>query len=332
MKGEIRQDKATKEWVIYAPARGKRPSDFQRLTRPKRRRPEHVDTCPFCTGNEHMLPSIITEHAALNHGGWQTRVVPNLFPVLTPEGSVTRKVEGIYIAMQGFGYHEVIIDSPRHNQDIPKMKQAHVRALIDTYHARYTELSADERNQLILIFKNHGPRAGASIEHPHSQLVAAGIIPRRIRWRNLEAQRYYDEWGRCVYCDILEFEQQDSRRVVFESDSFLAFVPYAAEVPFEVWILPRRHHPSFGRITENEKTDLANALSTVLNRMARQLNYPDYNYVIYSSTRYGNAPHLHWYLRIQPRLITRAGFELGSGMRINPSLPEVDAAFLKETA
>lgn len=330
IKGEVRQDKVTKEWVIYAPARGMRPHDFKHIVDSRLDRPAYLSTCPFCSGNESKLSTILFESASFENGGWQTRVVPNLFPALTNEGNSTRKMDGIYLSMEGFGSHEVVIDSPLHNQSMASMDSVHMRALIDTYQARYNYHHQDARNQLILIFRNSGPRAGASMEHPHSQIVSAGMIPRWIRWRNFEAQRYHDELGRCVYCDILNFEGETESRVIFENSSFLSFIPYAAEVPFEVWILPKRHHPSFGQITDAEKTDLAEALQFVMHRLSVKLNDPDYNYILYSSSRYGNAPQLHWYLRVRPRLITRAGFEIGSGMRINPSLPETDAAFLTE--
>ena len=158
------------------------------------------------------------------------------------------------------------------------------------------------------------------------------MIPRHIRWRELEAQSYFDEWGRCIFCDILAFESQDRQRVILENPSFLAFVPFAADVPFETWVLPKRHHSDFGQITPVEKADLAEALHVLLTRLARKLHDPDYNYVIYSSSRLANEPQNHWYVRIRPRLVTRAGFEIGSGIRINPSLPEADAAYLKEDA
>jgi UDPglucose--hexose-1-phosphate uridylyltransferase len=155
------------------------------------------------------------------------------------------------------------------------------------------------------------------------------MVPRYIRWREEEAQRYFDEWGRCVFCDILNFEMEDRRRVILENDSFIAFIPYAAEVPFEIWIMPKGHRADFGNISGAEKTDLAPALRYCLARLHDKLGDPDYNYVINTSARYrADEPQLHWYLQILPRLTTRAGFEIGSGININPSLPERDADFL----
>jgi len=328
MSSEIRQNKVTKEWVIFAPNRGKRPHDFQEAPeRPEL--PPYEAHCPFCAGNEHMLSAIVWEKQSQRNSHWQTRIVPNKYPALTPEGSTTRSIEGLYVVMEGFGHHDVIIESPRHNQDIAMMPIEDVGTLIETYHQRYVELRDDPRNVMILIFRNHGQRAGASLVHPHSQLITTGIVPRHTRWREDEAQRYFDEWGRCVYCDIVAFELGDRERVVLENESFIAFVPFAAEVPFETWIVPKQHQSDFGTIGDAQKTDLTSALHAILSILREKLNDPDYNYVINTAVSQTNEPYVHWYVRIRPRLITRAGFEIGSGIRINPSLPEADAALLR---
>lgn len=327
MSGEIRQNKATKEWVIFAPARGKRPHDFQQHDERPHLLPYDAG-CPFCPGNEPMLPTIIKEWRDETGDRWQTRVVPNKYPALTPEGSIERYTNGINIAMQGYGQHEVIVESPRHDQDIATMAPANVRTIVESYYTRYLDLRQNPCNVLILIFRNHGARAGASLIHPHSQVIATGVVPRAIRWREYEAQRYFDEWGRCVYCDMLAFELSDQRRIILENPSFVAFIPFAAEAPFETWIVPKRHQSDFSEITETEQADLSAALHTILAKLHTKLNDPDYNYTINTSARTTNEPQSHWYLRVRPRLVTRAGFEIGSGMRINPSLPEADAAFL----
>lgn len=328
MSGEIRQNKATKDWVIYAPARGKRPHDFQSQVEQRPILPSCDPKCPFCVGNDASLATIICERAGQDQGMWQVRVVANKYPALTPDGSNERITEGPYIAMQGYGHHEVIIESPRHDQDIATMSEQDVAAVLAMYKQRYAKHRQDPRNLQILIFRNHGKRAGASLIHPHSQIITTGMIPRHIRNREDEAQRYYDEWGRCVYCDMIGFEQEDRQRVVLENNSFIAFIPYAAEVPFEIWIAPKRHQTDFAQINDTECIDLTQALRSVLRRLRAKLNDPDYNYVLNTSTRVANEPQLHWYVRVRPRLVTRAGFEIGSGMRINPSLPEADAAFL----
>jgi UDPglucose--hexose-1-phosphate uridylyltransferase len=327
---EIRQNKATRQWVIYATARGKRPHDFRRQREKSEPLPEFDQGCPFCPGNEGMLPSILMEVPGRKPNLWQVRVVPNKFPALTPEGDTGRFIKGIYVAMQGYGRHEVIIESPFHNQQIAHMSSEEVEIVIETYHRRYVDLIKEHKNMMIIIFRNHGLQAGTSLVHPHSQVIVTGMVPNYIRWREEEAQRYFDEWGRCVYCDILEFEKKEQRRIILENRSFVAFVPYAAEVPFEIWIMPKNHQSSFGRISDESKSDLAFGLRDILARLHKKLNNPDYNYIINTSPQYkADEPQLHWYLQIRPRLTTRAGFEIGSGISINPSWPEEDADFLR---
>jgi UDPglucose--hexose-1-phosphate uridylyltransferase len=327
--GEIRQDKATRQWVIYAPARRKRPKDFKSETSSVPLLPEHARDCPFCPGNEESLPPVILE---LGRTGtqWQTRVVPNKFPALDPRGRLSRQKTGIFITMEGFGHHEVVIETPFHNRDLAVMSGPEVAAVIETYHRRYTDLMGKNGIMMAIIFRNHGERAGTSLVHPHSQIIATGIVPNSIRWREEEAQRYYDEWGTCVFCDILDYELRDHSRIVYQNGSFAVFVPFAAEVPFELWIMTRRHEADFLTISDEEKEDLADALRHALGRLRETLHDPDYNYALNTWARYrAQEPQLHWYLQIRPRLMTPAGFEIGSGMSINPSIPEEDAAFLR---
>jgi UDPglucose--hexose-1-phosphate uridylyltransferase len=327
---EIRQDKVTKQWVIYAPARRKRPRDFRRAAKKEMPLPSRDENCPFCPGNKGMLPPLLDEVAG-EDGVVQVRVVPNKFPALTPEGDSSRFCEGIYLKMQGYGNHEVVIETPRHDLQLAAMSVTEVETVIEAYHRRYLALMAIDGNMMVIIFRNHGLQAGTSLVHPHSQIIATGMVPGHIRWREEAAERYFDEFGRCVYCDILACETEDARRVVHENDSFVVFVPFAAEVPFETWIMPKQHKADFGDITGNEKHDLASALRHILARLHTGLNDPDYNYIINTSARFrAREPQLHWYLQIRPRLMTMAGFEIGSGININPSVPEEDAAFLKE--
>lgn len=329
--GEIRQDKATRQWVIYAPARRKRPKDFRPAAQTAVPLPERSASCPFCPGNESQLTPVLLEIQG-PAGSWQTRVVPNKFPALDPNGRLIRNKSGIFITMEGFGHHEVVIETPRHDRDLALMTPEELAAVVETYHRRYTDLIQKDGIMMAIIFRNHGERAGTSLMHPHSQIIATGIVPNSIRWREEEAQRYYDEWGTCVFCDILEYELRDGARVIDQNSSFVTFVPFAAEVPFETWIMPRRHGADFEAITDSEKQDLADALLRSLVRLRASLHDPDYNFILNTWARYrANEPQLHWYVQIRPRLMTPAGFEIGSGMSINPSLPEEDAAFLRSS-
>jgi UDPglucose--hexose-1-phosphate uridylyltransferase len=325
---KIRQNKATRQWVIYAPARRRRPKDFRKSDL-KKEIPPHDKRCPFCHNNEHMLTPIISDITDAG-GDWKVRTIPNKFPALTPHDDLKRVNKGIYISMKGYGQHEVVIETPVHNRQIGQMSVKEVGLIIEMYHKRYTDLMKKHKNMMVIIFRNHGMQAGTSLIHPHSQIIATGMVPHHVRWREEEALHYFDEWGRCVFCDILKFEMQFAKRIIYKNKSFIAFVPYAAEVPFEIWIMPVKHRAEFRDISDTEKMNLASALKIVLEKLHKKLNDPDYNYIINTSAQYrAKEPQLHWYLQILPRLMTRAGFEIGSGININPSIPEEDAIFLK---
>lgn len=328
---EIRQDLLTEHWVIYAPERAKRPQANEQQVEAKQL-PASDANCPFCPGNETRLPSIIQEIAAVEGKGWQNRVVPNKYPVLTSDGQIAGTNRGIYLTAAAYGVHEVIIESPLHNQDIPKMDEQDVETLIETYSERYSRAYRDHSEiTTVIIFRNHGPRAGTSLMHPHSQLIGSGIIPHSVSHKEAVAKEYFASYKRCIMCDIIRSERTDGARTVFESDLFLSFVPFAAEVPFEIWIVPRRHCSDFGLASAQERADLARALHDSLQRYQDILGNSDYNYVIQTYSRQPTmVQYLHWYIQLQPRLTTPAGFEMGSGMHINPSLPEENAKILRQ--
>jgi UDPglucose--hexose-1-phosphate uridylyltransferase len=329
MAHEMRMNRLTGQWVIYATARGHRPHVFKNDgTEEATPVVEHNPKCPFCVGNEDQLPDIIMETMNGNH--WQVRVVPNKFPMLVETAESERQADGLFVFADGHGKHEVVIEHPFHNADIPNMSINEVHRLIDTYYWRYIRLMAEHNAMSIFIFRNHGREAGASLEHPHSQLVVTGIVPREVRVREQIAQEYYDVWGRCLMQDLIAQELQADQRIIDQNDSFVSFVPYAAEVPFEIYLVPKRQQADFGDITDIEQRDMAAILHSTLSRLKTALDDPHYNYVIHSAARFrADEPHLQWFMQIRPYLTKRAGFELGTGMRVNPSLPEADAAVLR---
>lgn len=331
---ELRQDPATKEWIIIATERAKRPCDFQREA-VKKVLPTYDDSCPFCPGREAETPPEVLayrEAKGANVPGWTVRVIPNKFSVLVPEGSTERRTKGDLLrVMDGVGYHEVIVETPIHNHFIPHMEEGEVERILQAYRDRYVALRQDRRVKLILIFKNHGEAAGTSLEHPHSQLVATPIVPASIRHRYDVAIQYYDATGRCLDCDIVEAERKADERVVLETEDFLVFHPFASQSPFETWIAPKQHRPSFGQITLEECRALAVVLKTTLARLAKALNDPDYNFVMHTAPIGDEDEEYYlWHIQILPRLTTMAGFEIGSGMRINIAKPEETARFLRQ--
>jgi UDPglucose--hexose-1-phosphate uridylyltransferase len=325
----IRLNRATREWVIFSPIRRKRPQDFQPRNLELSPGGDRSDRCPFCQLGIGDREPILLEIPDAKGNGWQARVLLNKYPALSPDVEPKRSLTGIYMELPGYGHHEIVIESPEHDQTLATMTLEGVTAVIESYRQRYLDLIKIRKNLFVMIFRNHGKAAGASLHHPHSQIIATPIVPRRQRWLEDEAQRSFDEWGTCAYCDMVEFELSDRTRVICDNDDFLAFIPYAAEVPFEILILPKEHSADFGTISPTQTISFAAILKAVLVKLYTKLKNPAYNYAIVTAARYkASEPHLHWYCQIRPHLTTPAGFEMGSGIRINPSLPEADAAFL----
>jgi UDPglucose--hexose-1-phosphate uridylyltransferase len=330
---ELRQDSTTKEWVIIATERAKRPHDFK-ITKTKEVLPSFMDSCPFCPGNESKTPPEILAYrdsGKANGPGWRVRVTSNKYPALVHRGSTVRKnEESLFRKMDGVGVHEIIIETPYHNGSIALMQDKEVQEILRAYRERYNVLKKHPTVKLIIIFKNYGRSAGISLDHPHSQLVATPIVPLHIRRRFEVATSYYDDTGRCINCDVVIAELKNKKRLVLEADKFVVFHPFASRSPFETWIAPRRHLSSFGNIPEEDIPDLASVLKTTLLKIYKSLNNPDFNFVIHTApVDDENKSYYLWYIQIIPRLTTVAGFEIGSGIFINTSLPEETAEFMR---
>ena len=333
MSSVIRQDLSTKDWTIFSVKRAERPYDFK-SKETKKALKEYEPGCPFCAGNEENTPDPLL---VINGGkSWSVRVVKNKFPAVQAmeafdEGShQERHLEGPYMSIDGVGEHEVIIESPRHDDNIIKMKTSHVEKIISAYRERFIEVSSQFEKQLVIIFKNYGKKAGASLDHSHSQLVAIPFVPEYIRHKVSESQKYFAENRRCVYCDILKYEVELQKRIIFENSKFIALAPYASSVPYNIIIYPRDHQACFAEIRDKDITLLAGILQEVLGKLYVLLDDPDYNFVIdTSSMDQIRNRYYHWHLEIMPRLNTRAGFEIGSGMNINHIMPETCAQNLR---
>jgi UDPglucose--hexose-1-phosphate uridylyltransferase len=333
---ELRQNPATKEWVIISKERAKRPDEFASvLQQNEAENPDEKKNCVFCPGNETKTPKEIMAYRSFgtkpDAPGWWIRVVPNKFAALVFEGSSKRvKDHDFFKHMDGIGSHEVIIEGPDHELHIATMDQKQAEEIFLAYRQRYIALSKNFDFEMIIIFKNHGKSAGTSIKHPHSQIIAAPVTPTHIRHRLEEAMRYFDDEGRCVYCDMIEKEKEVAERVVLETDNFICFEPYAARSPFETYILPKNHQACFKDISEEEAKEFAFITRNTLIKINKSLNNPDYNYIISSSPpQEANEEYYHWHMRIIPKVSAVAGFELGSGIFINTVIPEDAAKFLK---
>ncbi|MFH1700552.1 MAG: galactose-1-phosphate uridylyltransferase [Candidatus Zixiibacteriota bacterium] len=327
---ELRKDPVIGRWVIISTERGKRPAQFTKNE--KRIDPK---ACPFCPGNESATPPEIISYrvngSESNRPGWTLRVVSNKYPALVIEGELSREPKGIYDRMHGVGAHEVIIETPDHHIDLVDLPVSRIKDVLWSYRERYMDLQRDPRFKYILIFKNHGQAAGASVEHSHSQLIATPIIPKRVAEEVIGAKKYYEYKERCIFCDIMRQEISDNERVVEESDSFMAFAPYASRFPFEIWLLPKAHSSNFIDIDTELHDELAAILKRILMKLKTGLDNPPFNYILHTSP-VGNEyrDYYHWHIEIIPKLTRVAGFEWGTGFYINPTRPEDGAKFLRE--
>jgi len=336
----LRKDPVSDGWVIIAEERAARPMDFAPET-PVRRT---GGSCPFCEGHEHQTPPEIVAFRRAGSGpnmpGWSVRAIPNKFAALHIEGNLDRRGEGIYDLMNGIGAHEVIVETPDHDGHMVQYGREKVEEILRMYLVRCRDLFQDKRFRYIQIFRNYGPVAGASLAHPHSQLIALPISPRWVKEELHSSQAYWRLKERCLFCDIVRQELEDRSRVVFENSRYVSIEPFASKFPFETWLFPKEHEPDFAQTAEEEIGDLAEVLQQTLLAISRCLNDPPWNYLIHSAPRLteldlrvGEATveaDYHWHIEIFPRLTRMAGFEWGTGFYINPMVPETAAAELRK--
>ena len=329
---ELRKDPVVGRWVIISTERARRPSDVAgEPVRPV------GDACVFCEGREAQTPPELLAGrpggGPADGPGWTYRVVPNKFPALRIEGELEPEGEGVFDRMNGVGAHEVVIETPRHDGSLATLSPDAVTDVLVACRDRIADLKKDPRFEYILIFKNHGEAAGASLEHPHSQLIATPIIPVMVAEELAGAARYFELKERCVWCDIVRQESRARRRLVLEEDGFVALAPFAPRLPFETWILPARHRASFEDAGVAELRGLAGVLGEFLRRMNRVLRDPPYNFMLHTAPlREPPGDSFHWHLEVIPKLTRVAGFEWGSGFFINPVPPEDAAEALRAPA
>jgi UDPglucose--hexose-1-phosphate uridylyltransferase len=328
---ELRRDPITARWVAIATERRKRPNDFK---------VEHAtvapaEQCPFCPGHEDMTPPELLAHrpdgSPPNAPGWQLRVVPNKFPALRVEGTLDRGADGFFDRMNGIGAHEVIIETPDHAKQLATMGEAEIVQVLLAYRDRMLDLKRDIRLRYILVFKNHGGAAGATLEHPHSQLIALPVVPDIVRDEIDGARKHFAEKERCIFCDVMRQELSDGRRVVLDDSHVVAIAPWASRLPFETWLLPRQHASRFEEAPRQEFESLARVLKSLIARMNRALESPPFNLIVHSApfTDDNLGPFYHWHVEVMPKLARVAGFEWGTGFYINPTSPEEAAQVLR---
>lgn len=327
---ELRKDIISGRWIIIAVERGKRPSDF---TSPPVQR-KKGGFCPFCPGNEYTTPNEIIAFRPTstqpNTPGWSLRVMPNKFPALQISGDLNKTGEGLFDKMNGVGAHEVIVETDDHQMSLSTMPLKAAEDVLWAYHQRLTDLKKDSRLKYALIYKNEGETAGASLEHTHSQLIALPIVPKLVKEELTTSKQYFENKERCIFCDIINQEIEDRKRITYENSDYIALAPFAPRSPFETWILPKKHASLFSPVN-GSFSGLADALQKVLRQIEKILDAPPYNFMIHTSPfKEDLNEYYHWHIELIPKLTKIAGFEWGSGFYINPTPPEEAAKFMRE--
>jgi len=338
--GELRKDPILGRWVIIATERSKRPQAFSQQ---KETVVDDVSKCPFCEGRENQTPpeifSLRKPGTKPNEQGWRVRVVPNKFPACGIDIGLKKKGYGLNDMMTNFGAHEVIIETPNHTRETKDQTVEEISEVIRVLQDRVEDLHRDQRFRYIIIFKNKGKSAGASLAHPHYQLIGLPITAKRVREELQGAKDYYILKERCVFCDLMEEEKANKERIVYENQSFLSFCPYASRFPFEIWVIPKDHSIDFyGQKARETVSYLADIIKVVLTKYDKVLNNPEFNFVVHSApNRFPRSGYwqtieqdFHWHIEFFPKLTMVAGFEWGTGFYINPVSPESAAQYLRE--
>jgi UDPglucose--hexose-1-phosphate uridylyltransferase len=321
---ELRFDLVSKDWVVIATGRAKRPEVFIKQERVKNDKGEAE--CPFC----HLEESAKLLEYKNEKKEWEVAVILNKFPAFSHAETQHERAEGPYSLMDGVGFHEVVITRD-HKKSLAEFTTEQVRRVIDAYQERYLELANEKFVNYISIFHNHGREAGASMVHPHSQIIAIPLIDPDLS-RSLNGSRlFFETQGECVHCQMLEWDLEDKQRVIYENKEFVVLSPFASRVAFETRIYPKEHHAYFERIKDREKEQFADALRQAISRIFRGMNDPAYNFFIHTAPCDGkDYGHYHWHLEILPKTSTWAGFELGAGIEISVVKPEEAAKYLRE--
>lgn len=327
---ELRRDPVLGRWIIIAQERGKRPTDF--LVEDYKVK---GGFCPLCPGHEKTTPDEVLvygrENNIPNSPGWDLRVVPNKYPALVIEGELDKQGEGLYDRMNGIGAHEVIIESPDHEKSFVHLPHDEMIMTFRAFRDRIRDLAQDDRFRYVMVFKNFGKAAGASLEHSHSQLVALPILPRMVASELEGSLSYFKYKDRCIFCDIIRQEMQQDIRLVCENEFFVTVTPFAPRSPFEMWVIPRKHNSNYADQDEESLQALTAIFSESLRRLDKCIPNAPFNFVLHTQPlRSGPLEHYHWHFEIVPKLTSIAGFEWGTGFYINPMPPEETCKYLKE--
>jgi len=336
---EVRKDYLLNRWVVIATERGRRPTDFAK----KERQETKTTICPMCPSNEHLTPPAVLVYLKsakgirkakdkdnYRHKNWLIRCVPNLYPAFGPPKGKTapKKIMERKDLAVAIGHHEVLIESPDHDEHPANARIKQLILVIDAYMDRLHELSSKPYVRYVSIFRNHGLEAGASLSHAHSQIIATPFVPEIVEEELRAGKKFWKQEKKCVFCDILEKEIKEPR-LILENSRFVVFAPYASIHPLEFWIIPKKHEATFLGLSRAEIKTFAETLKTCLNGLKQLVNDPPYNYGFHLALNRDAKNYYHWHLEVYPKLAIWAGFEKSTGVYINTVVPETAAESLR---
>ena len=338
---EVRKDYLLDRWVVIATERGRRPSDFANEEREKAK----TGVCPMCPGNEHMTPPAVLvylkhgnkirktkDKGDARHKNWILRVIPNLFPAFAPpkDKASQRKTAKFSEMIPAVGHHEVLVESPKHDEHPADARLSQLEYVVDAYVDRLRELSAKPYVEYVSIFRNHGLEAGASLSHAHSQIIATPFIPKTVEDELKASKRFWKQNKKCVFCEIIR-KERDGPRLVLENSKFVVFAPYASANPMEFWIAPKKHEITLLDMSKSNVKVFAETVKACLGGLKRLVNDPPYNYGFHLAIDEAARSYYHWHLEVYPKLAIWAGFEKSTGIYINTVAPEAAAESLRKT-
>ncbi len=336
---ELRYDVLSGDYAVIATHRAKRPSDFKLAQKPDATVPKYDPGCPFCPGNEKLTPPevlALREESLADGEGWTVRVVPNKFPAFFPAAqdeaeAVTAAFShtpaaddaSVFWQMPAIGAHEVVIESTRHDATLGSYDTEHLESILEILKSRSLALYDQKEVKYVQVFRNTGTRGGASLSHPHFQIIALPVLPPRFCLEASRFEAYKRASQRCLLCDLVEREMEKDTRIVAKTEHFVAFCPFASRHSFETAIVPREHHHSFASLSPKTIRGLAEVMGAVFEGYESLFSSLPYNLMVHSAPP--SAPDFgtyHWHIHVLPRLTIEAGLELGTGVQINPTPPE----------
>jgi UDPglucose--hexose-1-phosphate uridylyltransferase len=317
-ESEIRNNLLTGDWVIIAPKR----SNKGKLK---------LEHCPFCCLDEQEEPVLIYNKGKIVYTkeSWTTIVIPNKFPVMEPYVKNSSETKDRYVTIKSPGLHELVISSD-HEKDIANLTIPRICEVLSCYQDRIMTHKKNKDVSYVFVFQNHGPIAGASQKHPHSQIITLPFIDRELKSIINESKKFSKEHGECLHCWMIKRELKDGERIVFENDSFVAYIPFAPKFLYQVVLTPKTHMPRFEDITEEQKKELAEAFKFITKQYEKKLGDPCYNSYLHNTPCDGkDYEYFHWYFVFMPRITNYAGFEISANMEIISSYPEDQAEVLR---